>query len=207
MTRRPPAPRHLGGGGDCGLSENSGPSAWPRGCLVQRLELGHELRLRGEHAGHARGLLRRVAQFVDRALAPRRSAPCRSRRSTSSERSESSGVRSSSRSATTWMTLCSDCSFPKTRSSRAPSTIGAKALEDFWPDDDVGDAGLVLERGEDHARRGARALADEHEAGDGDASSARHFGKPARLDDAARRKARAGGTRRDAPSSESESER
>ena len=73
------------------------------------------------------------------------------------------------------MTLCSDCSLPVTRSSRAPSTIGAKTLENFWPDDDVGDAGLVLERGEDHARRGARALADEHEAGDGDAPPALHL--------------------------------
>ena len=45
----------------------------------------------------------------------------------------------------------------------------AEALEDLRPDDDVGDARLVLERGEDHARCGARALADKDEAGDGDA--------------------------------------
>ena len=40
--------------------------------------------------------------------------------------------------------------------------------EDFRPDDDVGDVGLVLERHEDDAVGGARLLADEHEPGDGD---------------------------------------
>ena len=50
---------------------------------------------------------------------------------------------------------------------------GAEALEDLRPDDDVGDARLVLERREDHARCGARSLADEDEAGDGDALAGR----------------------------------
>src|SRR5271165_7233121 len=46
---------------------------------------------------------------------------------------------------------------------------GAKALEGSWPDDDVGDRGLVLDGHEDDAACGARPLADGDEAGDGDA--------------------------------------
>ena len=59
---------------------------------------------------------------------------------------------------------CSDCSLPVTARKRAPSTTGAESLEHLRPDDDVGDAGLVLERDEDDARRRARPLADQDEA-------------------------------------------
>ena len=46
-------------------------------------------------------------------------------------------------------------------------------LEHLWPDDDVGDARLVLQRHEDDARRRPRPLTHEHEAGHGDASERR----------------------------------
>ena len=38
----------------------------------------------------------------------------------------------------------------------------------LWPDDDVGDVGLVLDRHEDNAFCRSRPLPDQHEAGDGD---------------------------------------
>ncbi len=92
--------------------------------------------------------------------------------SPASESSPSIGVRSSMRSAMTWMTPCSFCSLPVTATKRAPSTIARKALERLRPDDDVGDARLVLERHEDDALGGAGPLAHQHEAGDGDALAA-----------------------------------
>src|SRR5713226_6139353 len=40
--------------------------------------------------------------------------------------------------------------------------------EDFWPDDDIGNIGLVLEREKNNALGGTRPLPDQYEAGDGD---------------------------------------
>ena len=39
----------------------------------------------------------------------------------------------------------------------------AVAIEGFWPDDDIGDTGLVLQGGEDDAAGGAGALAHQHQ--------------------------------------------
>src|SRR5688572_23951068 len=44
----------------------------------------------------------------------------------------------------------------------------AVRLEDVAPDDDVRDAGLVFKRHEHHALRRTGALADQHDAGDGE---------------------------------------
>ena len=95
------------------------------------------------------------------------------------------------RSATTWMTPASFCSLPVTATKRAPSTIGAQALERLRPDDDIGDARLVLERHEDDALGGAGALAHQHQARDGDALAAPDRGKRVGAQDAARGEARA----------------
>src|SRR4051794_28786015 len=43
----------------------------------------------------------------------------------------------------------------------------AMGLEAVAPDDDIGDAGFILEGQEDDALGGAGALPDQHEAGDG----------------------------------------
>ena len=45
----------------------------------------------------------------------------------------------------------------------------AQTLEGLRPDDEIGDARLVLQRHEDHALRGAGPLAHQHQPGDGDA--------------------------------------
>ncbi len=84
-------------------------------------------------------------------------------------RRASSGVRSSSRCATTWMTSDSCCSSPVDRDIARAQHDRPEALERLRPDDDVGDRGLVLDGHEDDALRGARPLADGDEAGDGDA--------------------------------------
>ena len=52
---------------------------------------------------------------------------------------------------------------------------GAQALERLGPDNDIGDADLVFEGHEDDAFGGARTLAHQHEAGDGDARAAFHL--------------------------------
>jgi len=44
----------------------------------------------------------------------------------------------------------------------------AVAFVELAPDDDIGDAGLIFERNEDHPLGGAGALANEDEAGDRD---------------------------------------
>src|SRR5258708_16195980 len=53
----------------------------------------------------------------------------------------------------------------------------AEAFERRGPDDQIGDAGLVLDRDEDDAVGAARALPDQHEAGDRDAAIDRQGGK------------------------------
>ena len=62
----------------------------------------------------------------------------------------------------------------------------AVPLEDLRPDHNVDDAGLVLEREEDHALGGAGPLAHQHQTGNGDAPARRTI-VPVRLagDDAA----------------------
>ena len=65
---------------------------------------------------------------------------------------------------------------------------GAIALEDFRPDDDVGDSGFVFQRGEDDARRGAGALAHQNKTGDGNAAPASDLRQTPGLDDRTCRK-------------------
>ena len=48
----------------------------------------------------------------------------------------------------------------------------AQALEGLRPNDEIGDARLVLQRHEDHPLGGAGALAHQHQAGDRDALAA-----------------------------------
>ena len=47
----------------------------------------------------------------------------------------------------------------------------AKAFERLGPDDEIGDAGFVLDGHEDDALGGARPLAHQHDAGDRDAAA------------------------------------
>ena len=67
----------------------------------------------------------------------------------------------------------------------------AQALERLRPDDEIGDARLVLQRHEDHALGGAGALAHQHQPGDGDALAALDAGERVGALDAARVEARA----------------
>src|SRR5262249_26194222 len=54
---------------------------------------------------------------------------------------------------------------------RLPHDRGPLLRIEIRPDDDVGDAGLVLEREEDEPFRGAGTLARDHRAGDADAAA------------------------------------
>ena len=65
-----------------------------------------------------------------------------------------------------------------------------EALEQLRPDDDIGDVGLVLDGHEDHAARRAGPLADDGEAGDGDAAAAPRVAERLVRDDAAGGEAR-----------------
>ncbi len=69
--------------------------------------------------------------------------------------------------------------------------LGAEFLEDLWPDDDVGDVSLVLQRHEHHARGGAGPLAHEHETSDAHARAVLRLRQFIRRDRPARPELRA----------------
>ena len=76
--------------------------------------------------------------------------------------------RSTKLSATTWMTRPARCSRAAHGEKTRRHHRAAVFVENFRPDDDVGDVGLVFERHEHDAFRRARPLPHQHEAGDGD---------------------------------------
>ena len=89
------------------------------------------------------------------------------------------------------------CSLPVTPSSDVVRMIGAYSREHLRPHDEVDEPGLVLERHERHARRGARLLPADHDADVLDAlavAAARHR---ARIGPAAARAARRAAARAD----------
>ena len=93
----------------------------------------------------------------------------------------------SARSATTWITSPSRCSRPRQRDHRARTAQPPLPLEQAGPDDQVGDAGLVLQGDEQHAPRRARLLPHQHDARHGQARPSRVRASSAHGDDAARR--------------------
>ena len=71
---------------------------------------------------------------------------------------------------------------------RLPDDRHPLAIEEVRADDDVGDAGLVLERQEDKAFRGAGTLARDDHARDADAPAVARLREVDRAQDASQRK-------------------
>ena len=76
------------------------------------------------------------------------------------------------------MTRPARCRRPRTARKREVITTRRLLLENFRPDDDVGDVGLILERHEEDAFRGTRPLPYQHQPGDGHAHILAQFLAP-----------------------------